>query len=253
MLQGLFGWHTLLLIGMVIVPVVIVIVIAGFLRRKAADSGAAPVVSLTLWVGAVWAGLAVLGAVTTLIGTLSAPSVTMTVPVQPYWPQLPGVSIEPAEATVTMGSFTEAELTLESLPFVTRLLWGLGSMLGVLVPGAVAALIALMCFQLLRGAAFAPVVARGSMVTAVVVTVGGLASQVLCAIAGSMASEQALTISGAAIEGYPVDLDIWSIMPQPTFSMQVDLWPIGAGLAFAALAAVFTYGSKLERETAGLV
>lgn len=253
MLQGLVGWHIILLIGMVLVPVVIVAIIVGMLRRRPDDRGAAPIVSLTLWIAAVWAGLAVIGALLALLGALLSPTVTMTVPVQAYWPQLPGVTVEPGEATVAAGSFSQAQLTLEGLPTATRVLWGLGSMLGALVPGAIAALIALMCFQLLRGAAFAPVVARGAMVTAVIVSAGGLATQFLCGIAGSMASQQALTISAAEYDGYPDDFDLWTALPQPAFALQIDFWPIAAGLAFAALAAVFTYGSKLERETAGLV
>lgn len=253
MLQGLTGWHFLILLGFVVVPVVIVVVVVAFLRRRSADERPTPVVSFTLWLAAVWAGIAVLGGVLALLGALLSPAVTLTVPVQSYWPQLPGVTIEPGEATVVGGGFSTAELTVEGLSSTARILWGIGSMLGAFVPGAIAALIALICFQLLRGAAFAPAVARGAMVTAVIVAAGGLATQVLCGIAGSMASREALTISGSSYEGYPEEFSVWEALPQSTFSMQIEFWPIAAGLAFAALAAVFAYGSKLQRETAGLV
>jgi type VI protein secretion system component VasF len=37
------------------------------------------------------------------------------------------------------------------------------------------------------------------------------------------------------------------------FSVTLPWWPVGAALALLALAAVFRYGAKLQRETEGLV
>jgi len=42
-------------------------------------------------------------------------------------------------------------------------------------------------------------------------------------------------------------------LPQPGFGIEFPLWPIAAGLAFTALAAIFRYGSRLQRDTEGLV
>lgn len=252
-MQGLFGWHVLILLGMIIVPVLIVILIVGFLRRRSPDDRPTPVVSVTLWVASIWAVLALFAGLAALLGSLLSTTVTLVVPIESYWPQFPGVTVEPGEATVVAGSITQAELTLEGLSTTARVLWGIGSMLGAFVPGAIAALIALMCFQLLRGAAFTPVVARGAMVTAVIVTVGGLATQVLCGIGGSMASREALAFTAGEAHGYPDDFDLWTALPQSTLAIQVDFWPIAAGLAFAALSAVFAYGSKLQRDSDLLV
>jgi len=38
-----------------------------------------------------------------------------------------------------------------------------------------------------------------------------------------------------------------------SFSWGVPFWPIGAGLGFAAPAAVLKYGAVLQRDTEGLV
>lgn len=238
--------------GVVIVGLIVAYAVAT--RRARAAGDPSPVVSVTLSVAAIYAVVSLLAAVVALVSTLLTPQVTLTVPVAQYWPlPLPGVTIEPGDATVVDGGFTHADLAVDGLSTAARTLWALGQFVGLLVPTAIAALIAVICFQLLRGAAFAPLVAHVAMITAVIVLVGGLASQLLCGVAGSMASNEALTIGGAQITGYPDDFDLWTALPQPTFMVSVDFWPFAAGLGFAALAAVFRYGSKLQRETEGLV
>lgn len=135
-----------------------------------------------------------------------------------------------------------------------RVCWAIGQALWWLVPGAVAAMVALSCLQLLRGRAFAPVLSRMSMLTAVVVCAGGIGAQVLSDIAGSMASTELLSYSGGGFEevaGIEDVLKAW--WPDPMFSVTVPFWPIAAGLAFAALAVILRHGTRLQRDTEGLV
>lgn len=47
------------------------------------------------------------------------------------------------------------------------------------------------------------------------------------------------------------DLSTW--LPRPRFDLTLPFWPIAAGLAFAALATIFRYGARLQRDTEGLV
>jgi hypothetical protein len=254
MLQGLFGWHFVILLGLIGVPIAAAVLLYVRARKARASGDPTPVVNLTLVLAAFYGALCVIGAVVGFVSTLMSPSVTMTVPVSAYWPQLPGVTVTGGQtADVVAGGFTSAELTIENLSMATRVLWASGQSLGGLVPAAIAGLIALACFQLLRGAAFAPVVARAAMITAVIVLFGGLGSQILSDAAGSMASSQALTISAAEYSGYPDDFDIYTFLPQPALNISIDFWPIGAALGFAALSAVFRFGSRLQKDAELLV
>lgn len=237
MSNGLIGWHALILLVLIGVPIAAAVLIFRRARRSGEKGDAAPVVNVTLVVAAFYGGLCLIGGIVGFVSTLVTPAVTLEVPVSEYWP-FETTAFDNLPATVLAGGFTSAELTIEGLATPARLLWAFGQLLGLLVPAAVSGLIALVCFQLLRGAAFAPVVARAAMITAVVVLVGGLGSQVLSSIGGSIAGTQAFSFGSTAVAG---------------FSIGLDFWPIGAGLAFAALAAVFRYGSQLQRDTDGLV
>ena len=42
-------------------------------------------------------------------------------------------------------------------------------------------------------------------------------------------------------------------LPRAAAMVNVPFWPLAAGLAFAALATIFRYGSRLQRDTDGLV
>lgn len=214
-----------------------------------------PVVKVTLSVAAFWAVISGLGAIIVALTALLQEEVTITVPVQEFWPQLPaGTEIDGTSATLVGGGFTSAELIASGLSTAARVCWAIGQGLAWLVPGAVAAMIAVTCFQLLAGRAFAPVVARTAMITAVVVAAGGVAAQVLSDIGGSMAASEILTWSSAKydeVAGIEDPLDAW--WPHAALAVELPFWPLAAGLAFAALAAVFRYGSRLQRETELLV
>lgn len=253
-MSSLFGWHAALLILLVGVPIVVAVILYRRTRRARATGDPAPIVSLTLTISAFYGALCLIGALIGLVVNLTSESLLMTVPTVPYWPlPLPGVTIDTGPTSVVGGGFTAAELMIAGVPLPARVLWAVGQFLGLLVPTAIAGLIALVCFQLLRGAAFAPVVARGSLITAAVVLVGGLGTQALCGWAGSVAGGAALTVRSAEVNGYPDAVDPLALLPQSAFNVQIDFWPIGAALALAALAAVFRYGFSLQRETEGLV
>jgi hypothetical protein len=253
MLSGVTGWHFLLLIALI--AFVVVVLLAWRVKRARTSGDPTPVVAWTLGLAAFYAGLCVISAVVGFLSTLMSPAVRMAVPVQQYWPlPLPGLTVtDGPTAPVVDGGFTTAELALENLSPATRILWASGQSLGTLVPAAIAGLIALACFQLLRGAAFAPVVARAAMITAAVVLVGGFGAQILSDVAGSMASREALEITAAEFSGYPDEFDVLTFLPQPALAVSVDFWPIGAALGFAALASVFRFGTRLQTDTELLV
>ena len=237
------------------VAIVLIVVFVGAARRARRVGDPSPVVSITLTVSALWAAFSVIGAIIATLVALLQPQVMITVPVSEFWPELPaGTVVEGMTATHLSGGFTSADLLVEGLSTSARVLWSISQALAWLVPAAIAGLIAIACFQLLAGRAFAPVVARMAMVTAVVVTVGGVAAEILGDIAGNMAARETLGWSSARYEevaGIEDVLQAW--WPQPGFGADLPFWPIAAGLAFAALAAIFRYGSRLQRDTEGLV
>ena len=235
--------------------VVALSVVVAFARAGGRGRGESSVIRVTFWVTLLWAGIAIAGALVTAVATLVQSAVQITVPTAAYWPALPeGAFVEGASATRTDGGFTAADVVVEGLSTGARVCWAIGQALWWLVPGAVGALVAMSCYQLLRGRAFAPVLSRMSMVTAVVVCLGGIGAQVLSDIAGSMASTELLAYSGGGFEevaGIDDVLDAW--WPDPMFSVTLPFWPIAAGLAFAALAVILRNGTRLQRDTEGLV
>lgn len=230
-------------------------VVVAFARAGGRGRGDSSVIRVTFWVALLWAGIAIVGALVTAVATLVQSAVQITVPTAAYWPALPeGAFVEGASATRTDGGFTAADVVVEGLSTGARVCWAIGQALWWLVPGAVGALVAMSCYQLLRGRAFALVLSRMSMVTAVVVCLGGIGAQVLSDIAGSMASAELLAYSGGGYEevaGIDDVLDAW--WPDPMFSVTLPFWPIAAGLAFAALAVILRNGTRLQRDTEGLV
>ncbi|QLD12077.1 hypothetical protein [Microbacterium oleivorans] len=236
----------------VVVAVALLLVAAARARRRDDPS---PVVSLALTLSALWASFSLLGAVVSVIQNLSADAPRMSVPVAPFWPGLlPGVTVDDGPtARVVGGGVTAVDVDVAGVSGLARGLWTAGQALWALIPAAIAALIAVACFQLLAGRAFDRTVVRATMATAVVVAAGGVAAQLLSDVAGSMASHELFALVSARWEDIPGiehPLDWW---PNETLSITLPFWPIAAGLGVAALAAIFRYGSRLQRDTEGLV
>ncbi|WP_029145371.1 hypothetical protein [Microbacterium luticocti] len=245
-----FSWvHLLILLAAVAVVVLIVVLALRGWRRR----GINVTVGVTLSGAAVMAAFSLIGAIVTLVNLLTTSQLSMTIPVQTFWPDVPGAQTgATGPAAIGGGGFTTADVQVDHVDAATRALWAIGQALGVLLPAVIAGLIALACFQLLRGAPFAPVVARAALITGLVVLVAGIGADVLSQWAGSMASVQALG-QGAVVPDLPAGWDASALLPAPQIAITVPLWPIGAALGFGALSAVLGYGARLQRDTEGLV
>lgn len=252
MFSGLIGWHLVIVLAVFIVPVVLIIL---FVRRARRTGNPSPVVSLTLVLSSLWATFGLIGAAIALVSTLVAPTVAVTVPVSSFWPGLlPSVEINDGPtASVVSGGFTEASLMVDGMSASARVLWGIGQFLIATVPTVIAAMIAVACFQLLAGRAFAPAVARFALVTGVIVAIAGTAGEILSGSGASMVSSEILTVGAAQWSEIPGIEDPFDWWPSATLQIDIPLWPVAVGLAFAALAAIFRYGSALQRDTEGLV
>jgi hypothetical protein len=223
--------------------------VLGAVRARRSEGGG--VAGAALVVAAATAAIAAIGGVVTVLIALLSPQVGITVPVAEHWPTLPdGAIVEGMTATRVAGGFTSADLVVEGLSVAARVCWAIAQGLAWFVPGAIAALVALACTQLRAGRPFAALLPRMTMLTAVIVLLGGTAAQVLGDVAGSMAAHEALAWSGAQWHG---DLDPTALLPSPAVRVELPSWPIGAALGLAALAGILRHGGRLARDTEGLV
>ncbi len=249
----------LFIASLVLATVVLGAFVAGFgtassRARRMGDPS--PTARVTMWIAGLWAAMSLVGALVTSISTLVLDDVTITVPVDEFWPQLPsGTELAGMSAEIVGGGFTSAEIVARGLSLPVRIMWSISQALSWLVPAAIAVLLAITCRRLLVGRPFAPLMSRLAVITGVLVAVGGSAAQVLGDVAGGLASSELLRWASGM---YPSDIpgienvpEAW--WPSPAFEVMLPFWPIAAGLAFAALGAVFRYGSHLQRDTEGLV
>lgn len=242
-------------VSLVVVTAVIGTVVVGF-AHASSTQGRSPIVRVTLWVAAAWAVLSVGGALVTVLSTVTQDDVRITVPVEEYWPRLPeGTEIDGPTASIDGGGFTSASLVARGLSTGTRVMWASSQAIAWLLPGVIAIVLAIACRHLLQGRAFRPVIARMTAFAAVAIAVGGIATQVLGDLAGYQAAIELLQVTSAQYPDIPQlpDSDVTTWLPVPRFEVTIPFWPIAAGLAFAALAAIFRYGSRLQRDTEGLV
>jgi len=213
---------------------------------------------------------AILVAIVTLVAIATAlfDDVTMDVPVQQFWPQLdPRITLQPTDATIVGGGFTTATLTLAGLDVPTRILIALGALLSGGMYVTIALAIGVVCRRPSTDRPFTPVLARATTVAAVAIAIGGIASQVVTGAAASMASQQALFVSGWSGEDFGPGETPELGLPEPTFLLQLDFWPILLCIVVAALAVHFRAAERiqsdaeqlavrtaaLERDTEGLV
>lgn len=240
------GW--MMIAGLLLLGAVMLLVVA--MRARRSDEGDGVTIRVTLAVATAVAAVAALGAVASAAAALVGPHVTIAIPVEEYWPQLPaGSDIEGPTAARVGGGFSSATVALAGLSTGARVCWAISQALAWIVPGAVAALVAVVCRQVRHGRPFAPVLARVTLIVAVAVAGGGTAAQVLGDIAGSMASRELLEWSGLVSTAE----DAVERLPAPALLISFPFWPIGAGLGLAALATVLRRGRVLERDTEGLV
>lgn len=250
----------MLIVGAALVVLLIVGTIVAFAlgtaKKQQAGQDPTTLIRVTRVVAVAWAIVAAVGAVIALLTALLAPGVAITMPIREFWPQLPDtVQLDADTVRRVSGGFTEVTLTVEGLDATARVLWALSQAITWVIPGFVALFVAVTCSRLLSGATFTPVVATMAVTTGSVIALGGVAAQVMGDIAGSMASTQLFGAKGGGWEGdFPgIDnvFDAW--VPSSTLLISFPFWPIAVGLAFAVLAAILRYGSRLQNDVRGLV
>jgi len=234
--QGLWSIGIYLLVVAAIAGVVFWVA-----RRRGSRTA---VISVTLSIAGMWVALFVIAAPFALSQTLGGDPVWLqNLPIALDSPEglscgMPGAVTGPALECIS-GSMVSGSFV--GLTVGPRLLIAAGQLCAAVLSAAPAAAIGVICFQLLRGEPFARVASRTLFVSAIVVLVAGIAADLTTAIGTGLAVAEVLPIDGL------------SSSIEPRFTLTVQLWPFGAALALAALAGVFRYGERLQRDTAGLV
>ena len=120
--MGAFSWlHLVVLALMLAVAVAVVVLSVRSWRRRAVNG----TIGVTLTISAFYAAIMLIIAIGTVVDVLTSPEVTITVPVEQYWPQLPpGAEItDGPTATRVDGGFTSVSLGVSGLTTGARVLW----------------------------------------------------------------------------------------------------------------------------------
>lgn len=250
------------IIALVLAALVTLVVVL-VARRRGPGSESRPLVLIAgRFVGAAYACLTLVLTAISVIATLTAEQVEVSIPVTEHWPGVfPWVEIEQGpSAEIVAGGFVSADVTIAGLGMDARAFLAAGHAVQGATFIVIAVTIALLCQRLLAGTAFSPALTRAVTVTGSSVAIGGMLWQVCFAVGSSIASAQALTTSAWSSD-HPLgsdpletDYDPFATgLPEPTVMAQLDLWPLLLGLALAAVGLAFRRAERLQRDTQGLV
>lgn len=240
------------LIILTLITIPLIILIRAIMKKTSPER----LVKVTMVVAWIWVSISVLTAIAFAVSTLVNTQVEVSFPVQPFWPALPeGVEISGTQATLQTGGYTEITGLVSGLSSSTRLMLAVTQALSALIPGAIALLVWLAARSFLRGSGFAAIMYRWIMVTAIVVTAGGILAQVTGDIAAGQISQDVLEWTAASYpETFGDQNVIDDVFPNPSgFAITLPFWPIAAGLGLATLGVFFKHGATLQRDTEGLV
>jgi hypothetical protein len=208
-------------------------------------------------IGAIaYGALAAIGTLWSVIATLTATQVPVSLPVRTFWPEPnPGVSdIGGPTAEVVAGGFSVADVELTGLDLPARAFLAAGTIVEGAVFVLLAVVVAMLCRQLLRDAPFGGAVTTALTAAGVTLGIGGIVWQILNAIGRTLASDQALRIDSWASDAASSAGDaVEHGLPEPTYAVTIEFWPIFIALALLAVAAAFRMGERMQRDTSGLV
>lgn len=153
---------------------------------------------------------------------------------------LPGIPMGATDGEgprIVFGAFPTADLLAEGLSGGTRALLGVGEGFAALVAIVVSAALTSLFVSLARGRAFARGLYALALVAGAALAIGSLLAQGIAGF-GRM---------NAAVELNPIADDLFVV------GFAFDPTPVLVGFAIMALAFVFRAGSRLQRDTEGLV
>ncbi len=188
--------------------------------------------------------LSVVGGIIGLVAAFATDSLTLPVPV------IARVDVPPGElriddAEVVGGATQQATLLLTAtgLDTVTRVLVAAEVVITTAVIVTLLVTVARFAQQSIAAEPFSPHLGRLLIIGGATLAVGSMAAQLVGQFAGQRAREQLFALSESAVEGVTNVPASWNI----------DLLPVGVGLALIVVAGLVRNGERLQRDTTGLV
>jgi hypothetical protein len=212
---------------------------------------------LTRVIAVVYLLLAAAGTANAVVQKFISDVVSVTMPVQQFWPSLPStVQLHGVSASVVGGGFSAARVEVVGLDGVARAWLAAGELAQGLTTVLLGVVVVILCGAVIRQDPFRPALTRAITVAAIGIIVGGVAWQICFVIGGGLASNQVLGITGWDYDTAQIDWDIVQDvtgLPHASNEWTVDFWPVAIGLTLLALAAVFRYGQRLQNESDHLI
>ena len=195
---------------------------------------------IVVWLGlaaaVVVGGITLVGGVTEIVSALVDNRTALTlIAGQP----LPAAAEASSSGSrIIEGSFETAQVIVTELPFGISVLAAAAALADVLTRVAIATLIALLSWRLLRGAVFARSLSIVAAIAGSALLIGGIFTQGFGSLAAAMA---AADLNGSGGRGF------WPI------AGRLDFTTIVTGLILMLVGLAFDYGERLQRDTDGLV
>lgn len=241
-------WPSLGNIGIALAVIALIVGLVFWRGRRRGSKTIALDAALTI--SGLWVMGAVVGAAIIVVKVFSAEWAELSGPTATWlpWPDnFPCSEYGDSSGTMLTCSGSDlSDFTVSNASLGLRLLAGAAQLSTIVFTTIPAAMLAVICFQTLRGRTFSRIVTRTLVVGAAAVLVFGIASDLLSGIAATVGLREVFPPES---EWYP-----WG------FQLTVTPLPLVGSLALAALAAVFRQGMRLqrerdllERETEGLI
>ena len=151
---------------------------------------------------------------------------------------LPAAEASSSGSRIIEGSFETAHVIVADLPFRISALVAAATLVDVLTRGAIASLVAILSWRLLRGAVFARSLSLVAVFAGGALLIGGVLTQGFGSLAAMMT---AADLNGPGGRGF------WPL------AGRLDFTTIITGLILLLVGLAFEYGERLQRDTEGLV
>ena len=150
---------------------------------------------------------------------------------------------------VSEARYESVTLTVTSLPVSARWPFAAQSAVTALAVVGVALALLWLALRVLRDRPFGRSMTAALVASAVLIAVGGTASQLLGAAGnGAVVDHLGTAITGGADTARPEGYEGLT-----SYALDLSLAPVGVGMALAVVALAFQIGARLQRETEGLV